>query len=390
MASKVQQAPVGVAFADPRGIDSQWHASWDDLALHAAEPNSFMERWFLGATLANLSLPRSLRIAFVWGADGQLEGVLPLHIESRYGRFPVRNVQNWLHYNCFLGAPLVRKGREQRFWCALLEALDRTSWAEGLIHFTGLVADGPIHSGLVEAAAALGRPCDTVFRTDRALLESSLSPSAYYETTVRKKKRKEIGRLKSRLAELGGVTMTALGNDDESSLWCDDFLTLERSGWKGESGSALGSTPATEAFFRSLIADGVKAGRIEILKLCLDEKPIAMLVNFIALPGSFSFKIAYDEDYARYSPGVLIQLENLAILERPGFAWMDSCAIQNHPMINSLWGERRQLAWVALPLGGVKHGMIFRCCRMAENGWAAIKKLRGSSPANDNRTDDND
>ena len=36
-------------------------------------------------------------------------------------------------------------------------------------------------------------------------------------------------------------------------------------------------------------------------------------------PGAFSYKTAFDERYARFSPGVLLQRENLAMLERPEY-----------------------------------------------------------------------
>lgn len=32
--------------------------------------------------------------------------------------------------------------------------------------------------------------------------------------------------------------------------------------------------------------------------------------------------------YARFSPGMLLQLENLALLERGGIDWADSCAME--------------------------------------------------------------
>ncbi len=379
-------------FVAAQSIDPSWSHEWDELAMHAAEPTSFMERWFLTSAIDNVDCPPSLKIAFIWGEGGKLDGVMPLHIGNHYGRMPIRHVRNWAHHNCFLGLPLVRKGRETAFWSALLVALDQSDWAVGLIHLTDLTENGPVHTGLIAAASILGRDCATVYRTERALLQSDLCPVAYYETTVRKKKRKEINRLRTRLAELGTLHFSTLGDPEDAVRGCDDFLALERSGWKGEAGSALGSCGKTEVMFRTLIKQGMAAGRIELQKLCLDNRPIAMLVNFIALPGSFSFKIAYDEDFARFSPGVLIQIENLALLERPGFGWMDSCAVENHPMINSLWGERRALAWVTVPLGGVRHGMIFRIARMVESAWATLKRLgqwKGIA-ANDNRADGND
>src|SRR3546814_12960434 len=56
------------------------------------------------------------------------------------------------------------------------------------------------------------------------------------------------------------------------------------------------------------------------------------------------FKIAFDEALGRFSPGVLIEIANLqAVLGDPAIGWMDSCAAADHPMIDSLWGERRTI-----------------------------------------------
>ena len=96
-----------------------------------------------------------------------------------------------------------------------------------------------------------------------------------------------------------------------------------------------------------------------------------MLINFLAPPGSFSFKIAYDEAYARFSPGVLLELDNLDLLARGDIDWMDSCAAENHPMIDSLWGERRTIVRVSLPLAGARRRLSFAGWRAIEAGWAS-------------------
>jgi CelD/BcsL family acetyltransferase involved in cellulose biosynthesis len=386
MATVAPVQTASVAFLRPQDVSGRYADAWHDLAAHAAEPNPFLERWFLEACIAHLPLPVSLCVAFVWTADGILGGVCPLAIDDHYGRLPLRHVRLWGHYHSFLGTPLIRAGYESRFWEELLVALDRADWSDGLLLIPNMAAGGPAETGLRAAAAQLGRPCDAVHRFERALLQSPLDAAAYYETTVRKKKRKEIKRLQTRLAEHGTVTVHRLGSRSDAAAWCDDFLALEASGWKGEAGSALALDGSTRAFFMDAISAGYAAGRVEMLKLMLDERPMAMLVNFIALPGSFSFKIAYDEAFARFSPGVLITLENLKILERPGFGWMDSCAVEGHPMIESLWGERRTLNWMAVPLGGTRNATLFRLARFAENSWSALKALRGKTgPANDNR-----
>ena len=101
-----------------------------------------------------------------------------------------------------------------------------------------------------------------------------------------------------------------------------------------------------------------------------------MLVNFITPPGSFSFKIAFDERHARFSPGVLVQIENLQLLARGDLRWMDSCAAENHPMIDSLWGGRRAIVRVTVPLAGAWRRAQFRLCRAAEDGSAWLRRRR--------------
>ncbi len=361
-----------VTFGDPRTASIRLAPAWDDLAGAASEPNAFAERWFVAPGFDHLPLPDSLRLAEVWEGD-RLLGLLPLSIGRRYGRLPVRHVVNWLHHHAFLGTPLVRAGREQDFWAALIAALDAARWPRGFLHINGLVEGGAVHHGLIAAAAHVGRRCDTVHRAVRAQLDAGLTPEAYYEATVRKKKRKELKRLSARLAEMGTVHTTRLTRRADLPAWCDAFLALEASGWKGRSASALASQAETDAFFRAMMAGAWAAGRLEMLRMELDGRPIAMLVNFLVPPGAFSFKIAFDEEYARFSPGVLIQIENLEILTRPDIAWMDSCAAENHPMIDSLWSGRRAIVRVTMPLAGARRRLAFGFARALERGRAWLR-----------------
>jgi CelD/BcsL family acetyltransferase involved in cellulose biosynthesis len=362
-------ASIHVEVVPLTAIPARWDAAWATLATRASEPNSFSESWFVRASAAHMPVCESARLLAVWQGPEML-GVMPLVVAPRYGRLPVAHVENWLHYHAFLGTPLVRYGHEQLFWHSAIDALDRADWAPAFLHVNGLVEDGPVH-----AALAAVRRTDIVHRAERALLETTLTPDAYYETHVRKKKRKEIGRLKSRLAELGTVTCERITEADAIDLWCNDFLVLEASGWKGRAGSALGADPATRAFFTDAVSAARERNRLEMIRLSLDGKPIAMLVNFLAPPGSFSFKIAFDEDFARFSPGVLIQLENLSVLDRADIAWMDSCAVSDHSMINSLWAERRSIVRVTVPLTGTKRRALFAASRSLERMSALVRSV---------------
>jgi CelD/BcsL family acetyltransferase involved in cellulose biosynthesis len=342
-------------------------AEWRALADRASEPNPFAEHWFVAASLPTMGAASDIRLLEV-RRSGALIGLLPLEVARGYARLPVAIVHNWCHHHMFLGTPLIAAGEERTFWGAALDLLDEADWAPNLLHLRAFVEGGPVHLGLAAA-----RPTATVLREHRALLDSALAPEAYYEQAVRQKKRKEIRRLRNRLAELGEVRCHALADRAELALWCDAYLAIEAAGWKGKAGTALAGDPRTARFFRDAVAAAFDAGRLQFLRLDLAGAPIAMLVNFLTPPGSFSFKTVFDEAYARFSPGVLIQLENLRILNDPAIAWMDSCAVEDHPMIDGLWTERRAIVRLTIRLAGARRGLVFALCRALEKVSALVR-----------------
>ena len=350
--------------------DKALSTEWDALASLASEPNPFGERWYLETALDALGSD-DIRVAIV--RDDALIGIIPLIAQRRYAGLPIAHVQNWLNHNAFLGTPLVRKGAEQSFWAALLGHLDNAPQSGLFLHLAGMAIDGPVAAALEAICLAKKRRVSLVHREERALLERGLSPEAYWEATVRGKKRKELRRQHKRLAEEGVLSFARRDGSTDLDQWIGDFLALERAGWKGENGSALDCADETRALFHNALHGAVKAGKLELLAHYLDDKPIAMLVNFLSPPGAFSFKTAFDEDYARFSPGVLLQYENLELLERDGIEWCDSCAAQDHPMIDSLWSGRRSIGRYSVAIGGKAKRMAFAALLTAEKAKAKIK-----------------
>ncbi len=352
-------------------------AQWRRLARRASEPNVFAEPWTVLPALRVLGETERATIAWVTDDHGVPLGVLPLARGGRYGRLAVRHTTNWTHANAFAGTPIVRAGREQEFWRRLIALLDDSHWP-GFLHLTGLDEGGPVLAGLDAAATALARPLAHVHRTRRALLQSDLTPDAYWSATVRKKKRKEVARLANRLAEEGAVAFHRLDPHARAGDWIADFLALERAGWKGRAGSAMACAPATEAVFRQLVGAAHARRRLHAVSLTLDGRPIAMLATLLAPPGAFAYKIAYDEALARFSPGVLLERHSLSLLLEPGIDWVDSCAAEGHPMIDSLWRERRSIVRVTLPLAGRRRRAVHDLTRWAEQGWGVLR-LRGGA-----------
>ncbi len=362
--------PYVVAMADVSMRNSErFIAAWDDLARHASEPNAFNESWYLLPALDAFDTLHAVQLFTMWqGAafESPMIALMPLASSGQYGRWPVPHLQNWLHHNAFLGTPLVRRNCELAFWQALLPVLDASPGRSLFFHINGMTSDGPVKTALVEHCTATGRNMGNVHHEYRALLEGTLSPAAYLETAVRGKKRKELRRQKNRLAEEGVLVFERYTDSAGLDEWISAFLALERSGWKGDNGSALDCSDQTRTLFRTALRGAAAQGRLERLDLRLDGRPLVMLVNFLSFPGSFSFKTAFDESYARFSPGVLLQIENLDLLNRTDIDWCDSCAAEGHPMIDSLWTGRRGIGRYSVAIGGHGRRGLFSVLLRAE------------------------
>ena len=330
---------------------------WQALALRASEPNPYLEPWFMLPSLGALA-PKTVQLAAHY-CGGSLTGLIPVVRSDRYYGYPVPHLSTWSHANSFCGAPLVLPGHEARFWRALIAQIESGSGTALFLHLPLLPIDGPLYAALQSVLAEQRRPSAMVACEERALLASELTPEEYLAASMSAKKRKELRRQHKRLTEEGALTFERCDDGAGLEEWVDQFLALEAAGWTGDAAPALANAAETPHFLPPALAGAARESRLERLALRLDGRPIAMLANFLCPPGAYSFKTTFDEDYARFSPGMLLQLENLALLDRTDIAWTDSCAAQGHPMIERLWRERRRMGAINVALGGALRRAIF-------------------------------
>ncbi|BDI60630.1 GNAT family N-acetyltransferase [Qipengyuania nanhaisediminis] len=360
--------------ADPRAAivpvtqtqDPALVAAWRALATRASEPNPFFEPWFLLPSLRHLAEPDECALLTVWEGDA-LIGLMPIAQRGDYYGYRIAHIASWLHDNAFCGVPLVAKHGEQAFWQCVLDHCDRHAGTALFLHLAELPADGPVARALDAVTRERSCAAVTVDRGERAMLASPASPDAYWQGAMSAKNRKELRRQKKRLGECGTLSFERCEDATDPAEWAREFVALEAAGWKGEARSALASRTATCDFFTETLEGAAKAGRLERLALRLDGKPVAMLANFLTPPGAYSFKTAYDEAYARYSPGLLLQIENLDLLERDGIAWTDSCARPGHTMIERLWREKRVIEARNIAIGGRVRRALFAGLSAWEN-----------------------
>jgi CelD/BcsL family acetyltransferase involved in cellulose biosynthesis len=159
---------------------------------------------------------------------------------------------------------------------------------------------------------------------------------------VRKKKRKELQRLRNRLNELGDIAVREATPTDDIAAWTEEFLILEDKGWKGKKGTSLKSSERDADWFRNTLRRAHEADALHFMRLDIDFRPIAMLATLMEGGVGYSLKICHDPAFDRFSPGVMIEIEAMrSLLAREGFRFADSCAAPDHSMINGLWRARR-------------------------------------------------
>ena len=310
---------------------------WCDLVENSVEQNPFYAPWMLLPALDCLG-EEQVKVVCVFakaGSTHQLVGLAPLAAENTYAHLPIPILKTWMYEHCFFGCPLVRRGYEKAVLEVLFRQIEIQQARPMLLRFSHLRIGGEVETAIKRLALEERRFCWGTKKYQRAELRGPINATDYIGQNIRKKKRKELNRLRNRLSEIGDVSFFRLEKKEDIDRWCKLFLTLEASGWKGEEKSALASKSNSSAFFTNVIKDAFDCGALRFFRLDVGERAIAMIVNFSTNGEAHSFKICHDEEFSRFSPGVLLELEFLrALEEEPEFSFIDSCAAADHSMIN--------------------------------------------------------
>ncbi|QDV05203.1 hypothetical protein Poly30_06990 [Planctomycetes bacterium Poly30] len=325
--------------------------AWRRLVETALEPNVFFEPEVLLPSLEGLA-GASVRIGLVLSRPRQD----PDGGEVLAGLFPVRtrrgHAEIWQHSYAFQGTPLVRAEVASEVWSFFLnEALGGGDGGVGnVLRCQTLRADGPGARVLLDVARTQGRALWHQDLHHRAEFRPSDSAEKFISSSVGRKVRRNLKRERKMLGDRGEVT-TRVGRIEAEAVdaWCDEFLALEASGWKGRAGTALQSSERDARWFRGMATSLAREGRFLGAEMRLDGKAVAMGTMLQAASNgqpseAAYFKIAHDESVQGVSLGALLQLDWVEWLHGgEGLANVDSCAIPGHPMIERIWHDRRMI-----------------------------------------------
>jgi CelD/BcsL family acetyltransferase involved in cellulose biosynthesis len=360
--------------------------AWNDLARHALEPNVFCEPWALLPALRAFGPGHELLFVLVYAADRGpasasplLCGFFPLERRHGYRGLPLRYLTLWQHAYCYFGAPLLRADQASDCLSAFLSwaRLDRQGAA--VVALPNISGEGPLRQLLIEHGNRHGTLSYVAEAHSRALFRPRRDAQTYLETALASKRRKDFRRKENALAGQGRLEVRVLRRAEELPVWLDAFLHLESGGWKGRQGTAMAQRQADRFFFHELASLAFHQGQLLMLGLFLDDRPVALKCNFLSGPGSFAFKIAFDESCARSSPGALLELANIRHLhELPHLEWMDSCAAPDQTTLNRLWLDRRIIQTVLLSTGRLAGDLVVSALPLLR--WLKRRLSRSRTP----------
>jgi hypothetical protein len=345
-----------------------------ELATATGGTNIFFEPEMLAAAMDRIGDCEKQLLA-LWEEDGgRRHARTALILTPAHGGLPpVRMMRVWSHPFGPLSLPLVSREATGQSCARFAELLVQSDLlGDDVLVFRDFPVEEPAGMELVSAFRAAGLRLAWTGEYERACLRP-LPPDprqpAIGRTAARlpTKRRKELARQLRRLGETGVLEFERASEFHEVMLRFEEFLLLEARSWKGREGTSFHDIRRTASFARQSVAALSDRGRCSLYSLRLDGKAVASLIVLRSGGHWYPWKIAFDEAYGAYSPGVqLILRVSDEMLADPDFEFADSLAAET-AWITRHWPDRMRLATLAVAGGK-------RAAQRARSAAAAIAR----------------
>lgn len=322
-------------------------AEWDALLHAALEDNPFLSRQFVLASFRAFGGVGDTRFLVIRSEDGALAGLVPFRVRS----LPFREARIALDIYQVHGVPLIARAHAEAAVRALAGFVASAPGVPRRFLFPHIDSSGPFAALLGHAAAAHGFEAHFVRRYRRpALVRIDGGYTAHLRKIIGKRRRKDMERNLRRLSELGEVRYEHATEPDLVRRRVEAFLAMEHAGWKGARGTSFLARADHALHARLSYCGGLGPdGLTSVDSLLLDGTPVAAIVNIAAGRTVFSAKCAYDETYARCSPGLILEHMIIeAFYEDPRFDEVDAATTVDGHMIGRLWTRQKPMGMLIL------------------------------------------
>src|SRR5690606_36521560 len=194
-------------------------------------------------------------------------------------------------------------------------------------------------------------PVTVTDRFQRPMLDNSSDGEAYLRHSASPHHSGEMRRQWRKLSQQGRLEYRVARQPEEVRTGMEAFLALEANGWKGRQRTALVNDRYHAAFAREAITNLAEIDAVRIHTLDIDGRTIASTIVFVMAGDAYTWKTAYDEEFARLSPGKLLMMKLTEWhLDDANILRTDSCAVPDHPMAGRMWHEREETGTLVIGL----------------------------------------
>lgn len=324
-------------------------SAWRDLVCRAAEPNPFFEPDYVRATVRH----RGVDVTLLTVSDGEdMVACLPLYSHGRMSRLrlPVWGIPN------VLGVPHVDPAYADTGLRTAIDFLSARWGVRRILRLHRVPADGTVGPALL--AAVDGVRCSSLESNPLPcpLIKRRPSPT-YLDETLKGRTRSKLGQKRRNFERLLGERLRIVDRASEPHA-VERLLALEAAGWKGRARTAMLSIPGEADFFRAVCSTFATGRRLRLLSLEAAGTTVAMRCDVLAGERLFSLKTTYDERFARFSPGLLLEIDAVPIFHDGPAAWLYSATNHADSPVFSLYPDRQVLVDAVVILGGLTHQLV--------------------------------
>jgi hypothetical protein len=308
-------------------------SAWASLVSRAAEPNPFFEPDYLIPTVRHRKVAVTLLTVFE-GDD--MVACLPLFRHGRtLLRLPMWGIPN------VLGVPHVDPDYVETAWPLALDFLSTRLDLRRVLRLHRVPVDGSVGPALLAAVDRFRCPAMEPPPVSCPTIRRRPGPT-YLKDTLQARTRLKLGQKRRNFESLLGHPLRLVDRGPDPSA-VERFLALEGSGWKGRAGTAMLSIPGEPDFFREMCTRFRDRGRLRMLSLEAGDTVVAMRCDVAAGDGLFSLKTSYDERFARFSPGLLLEIDSVTMFHEGPAAWLSSATNYPGSPTFAVYPDRRTL-----------------------------------------------
>jgi CelD/BcsL family acetyltransferase involved in cellulose biosynthesis len=341
----VSSPGLSLVVLEPRDLSPWAIEAWRDLEERSCHRNPFLAPEFVLPAVERLGRKTARLVVVHREGNGEWLGLAVVRPGVISPEIPLPHARGEDHLYTFRSGLLVDESQVAEVLDFLLERMPEVPGMRHGLELQGLRLDSILAREMQAAAARLGYSWKIERPRDVPAVFPDLVTGESLEQRWSASTRKQMRRGRKYLEQYGPVEMRLVVDPAEIPAALENFLRLERNSWKGDEGTACTSNPVHELFIREMVAGLAQRGGVLITELRAGDRVAAAAINLVSGGRLFAFKIGWDSELAKGSPGVLHEAELLGQVTGPlrNLTLMDSCATETS-YIAGVWPDRIPVA----------------------------------------------